>query len=198
MLVIRSDVHTAHHCLELDGAELIDSWESPARAEHVDAAVDAAVGLEVIGPDGFDRAAAEAVHDPDYVAFLSTAWDRWTDEGNTTPAAMAFGWPARRFRDIRPHNLEAQLGYYSFAADCSIAAGTWVAVAESAAIAQTATDRVLAGERVAFARCRPPMKLWSWTNTENANSLAWLSSAELITRFTTAAIRCSLMVWLRH
>ena len=107
MLVIRSAVHAAHHCLELDGATLIDSWESPERAEHVDAAIDAADGFEVIGPDGFDRAAAEAVHDPGYVAFLSSAWDRWTEEGNTAPAAMAFGWPARRFRDVRPRNLEA-------------------------------------------------------------------------------------------
>lgn len=156
MLVIRSDVHAVHHCLELDGAELIDSWESPARADHVDAAMDGAGRFEVAGPDPFDRAAAEAVHDPGYVEFLSTAWDRWTAEGNTAVAAMAFGWPARRFRDIRPRNLEAQLGYYSFAADCSIAAGTWAAVAESAAIAHSAADRVLANGGVAFARCRPP------------------------------------------
>jgi len=66
------------------------------------------------------------------------------------------GWPARRFRDVRPTHLEAQLGYYSFAADSSIAEGTWRAAAESAAIAQTATDRVLGGERAVFARCRPP------------------------------------------
>ncbi len=156
MLVIRSDVHTAHHCLELDGAALIDSWESPARAEHVDAAVDATPGFDLSPPDSFDRAAVEAVHDPGYVEFLSTAWLRWTAAGNTAPAAMAFGWPARRFRDVRPRHLEAQLGYYSFAADCSIAAGTWTAVAESAAIAHTAADRVLAGERAVFARCRPP------------------------------------------
>lgn len=69
---------------------------------------------------------------------------------------MAFGWPARRFRDVRPEHLEAQLGYYSFAADCSIAAGTWEAVADSAAIAHTAADRVLGGDGAVFARCRPP------------------------------------------
>ena len=156
VLVIRSDVHRGHHCLELDGTALIKSWESPARAEHVDAAIRAVPDVTIEEPDPFDRTAAEAVHDPGYVEFLSTAWHRWTAEGNTAPAAMAFGWPARRFRNIRPRTLEAQLGYYSFAADCSIAEGTWTAVADSAAIAHTAADRVIAGARVAFARCRPP------------------------------------------
>jgi acetoin utilization deacetylase AcuC-like enzyme len=69
---------------------------------------------------------------------------------------MAFGWPARRFRDLRPATLEAQLGYYSFAADCSISEGTWEAVRDSAAIADTAAQRALAGAPVVFARCRPP------------------------------------------
>jgi acetoin utilization deacetylase AcuC-like enzyme len=156
VLVIRSDVHAAHHCLELDGAELIQSWESPARAEHVDVAISAAENFVLEEPDPFDRSAAEAVHHPEYVDFLSTAWRRWTAEGHRAPSAMAFGWPARRFRDVRPRNLEAQLGYYSFAADCSIGAGTWPAVADSAAIAQTAADRVVGGERAVFARCRPP------------------------------------------
>lgn len=156
MLVIRSDVHAAHHCRELDGATIIDSWESPARADHVDAAIDAAVGFRVEAPDPLDRAVLDTVHDPGYVDFLAGAWDRWAASGHTAPAAMAFGWPARRFRDVRPHTLEAQLGYYSFAADCSITASTWDAAAESAAIAQTAADRVAAGARSVFARCRPP------------------------------------------
>ena len=156
MLVVRSDRHHDHHCLELDGAELVDSWESPDRATHVDTAVDGHGGFTVVGPDDFEPGAVTAVHDPDYVAFLAGAWSRWVDAGHAAPAAMAFGWPARRFRDVRPHHLEAQLGYYSFAADCSIAAGTWKAVTESAATAHTAADLVLGGERAVFARCRPP------------------------------------------
>ena len=154
MLVVRSDTHRAHHCLELDGARLIPSWESPERADHVDAAVDASTHT-VGAPGDFPAATADTVHDPAYVAFLQTAWDRWVDEGHDAPSAMAFGWPARRFRDVRPELLEAQLGYYSFAADCSIAEGTWPAVRDSAAIAATAARAVADGAPVAFARCRP-------------------------------------------
>ncbi|MEM9202215.1 MAG: histone deacetylase family protein [Actinomycetota bacterium] len=156
MLVVRSDTHQAHHCLELDGTRLISSWESPDRADHVDRAVDAAGRHHVIQPDAFPRNVVDRVHDPDYVDFLRSAWPRWVSEGNDAPAAMAFGWPARRFRDVRPVHLEAQLGYYSFAADCSIAEGTWAAVEASAAIAITAATAVATDTPVAFARCRPP------------------------------------------
>jgi acetoin utilization deacetylase AcuC-like enzyme len=156
MRIVRSDAHQAHHCLELDGTELIPSWESPSRAAHVDRAIDEAGTHRVVAPEPFAEALVAEVHDPGYLAFLASAWDRWVAEGHSTPAAMAFGWPARRFRDIRPARLEAQLGYYSFAADCSIAAGTWAAVRDSAAIATTAARRVADGDPVVFARCRPP------------------------------------------
>ena len=81
----------------------------------------------MIGPEAFGAQLANEVHDPDYVRFLAEAWHRWQAEGHRAAGAMAFGWPARRFRDVRPATLEAQLGYYSFAADCSISDGTWEA-----------------------------------------------------------------------
>jgi acetoin utilization deacetylase AcuC-like enzyme len=59
-------------------------------------------------------------------------------------------------RDIRPEGLQAQLGYYSFAADCSITADTWVAAADAARTADAAAQHVAAGAPSAFARCRPP------------------------------------------
>ncbi len=156
MLVVRSDAHRQHHCLELDGTQLIPSWESPARAEHVDTALDAIDGFSFVAPADFDRALADSVHDSEYVSFLESAWDEWQRLGHTAPAAMAIGWPARRFRDVKPRHLEAQLGYYSFAADCSIAEGTWTAATQSAAIADTAAQAVARGADATFARCRPP------------------------------------------
>ena len=156
MIVVRSETHRRHHSLELDGATIVPSWESPDRAEHVDRALDEDAAHEMIGPEAFDAQLANEVHDPDYVRFLAEAWHRWQAEGHRAAGAMAFGWPARRFRDVRPATLEAQLGYYSFAADCSISDGTWEAARDSAAIADTAAQRVLNGAPVVFARCRPP------------------------------------------
>ncbi len=164
MHIFRSVSHRDHHVLELDGGRLVDSWESPDRADIVDAACDAAgfASTTVETRLVFDRALAEQVHDPDYVAFLEGAHRRWVDEGNDTPCAMAFGWPARRFRDVVPKTLEAQLGYYSFAADCSISANTWEAITGSASAAIAAADHIsntgvsTEAAPVAFARCRPP------------------------------------------
>jgi acetoin utilization deacetylase AcuC-like enzyme len=69
---------------------------------------------------------------------------------------MGFAWPGRGFDGERPDDLIGQLGYHSFTADCSIVAGTWDAVAASAAIATTATDRLLDDGQTTFALCRPP------------------------------------------
>ena len=156
MLVVRSDDHLAHHCLELDGTRIIPSWEAPDRAQHVDSAMDAAGFSDIIDPGPFDATVASELHDADYVEFLKGAFGRWKDEGNEASAAMAFGWPTRGFRPRRPEGLEPQLGYYSFAADCSIGEHTWKAVAASASTAETAAIRVSEGAAAAFARCRPP------------------------------------------
>ncbi len=156
MIVVRSDAHRPHHVLELDHGNLIRSWDSPARADSVDRAVDASGAFEVCGPDPLDRSVVGALHSPDYLEFLETGFARWRDAGHDAECAMAFGWPARRMGQRLPTAVEAQLGYYSFAADCSIGEHTWEAALDSAALAQTAASIVADGRRAAFARCRPP------------------------------------------
>jgi acetoin utilization deacetylase AcuC-like enzyme len=56
----------------------------------------------------------------------------------------------------RPESITGRLGYYAMAAETSISAGTWEAARASADVALTAAARLLAGERGAFALCRPP------------------------------------------
>ncbi len=156
MLIVRSDVHVAHHVTELDGGVLIPSWESPERANTVAVAIgDAALG-SVVDPDPVDHEELGLLHAPDYLTFMSEAWDRWVAAGRTAPAAMGFCFPGNRTRSIVPDHIDGLLGYYSFALDCSIGPATWTAALESAAIAQTAARLVADGERSAFALCRPP------------------------------------------
>ncbi|MEM7140246.1 MAG: histone deacetylase family protein [Actinomycetota bacterium] len=154
MLVVRSDAHRLHHGAELDRGEVIDSWEHPGRAEIVDAAL-AELGWPSVEPAALDRALVERVHDPTYVGFLESAFTEWRAAGHTTDAAMAFAWPSRG-GGRRPDDIEGRLGWHSFAADCSITAGTWAAAASGAAMAHTAADLVADGAAAAFARCRPP------------------------------------------
>ncbi len=155
MLVVRSDTHRQHHSLELVRGELIPSFDSPERADLIAVAL-AGAGHEMIEPDPIDLDLVRQVHDSEYVDFLATAWDRWLQRDNPPPAAMGFTWPTRGMKPRRPDDLMGLLGYHSFAADCSIVAGTWAAVQESAAIAATAADRLLEGGETTFGLCRPP------------------------------------------
>ena len=156
MRTVASDGHRSHHSIELDRGRLVPSWEGPERADRVRAAVaDADLG-PIVEPEPLDRELLGRVHDPVYVEFLEGAWDRWVTEGYEAPGAMGIAWPGRRTGRRRPDDLLGQLGYHSFAADCSIVAGTWAAAASSAAVAQTAAQYVADGERTAFALCRPP------------------------------------------
>ncbi len=155
MLVVRSDTHRHHHSLELARGELGPSLDSPDRARLIEEALSQA-GHELIEPGQVDLGLIRRVHDPEYVDFLATAWERWVQRDNPGPAAMGFAWPARGTSPERPENLMGQLGYHSFAADCSIVHGTWSAVQASAAIATTASDRLLDSGSTTFGLCRPP------------------------------------------
>jgi acetoin utilization deacetylase AcuC-like enzyme len=57
---------------------------------------------------------------------------------------------------VRPKTIEALLGYYSFDGGASFVKGTWDAIKSSYDVALTAAGIVKAGERAAFALCRPP------------------------------------------
>ena len=101
VLVVASDAHRAHVALELDDGAMGPSIESPD-APTSSPAHSAPAGHEFIGPDAVDLALLRRVHDPDYVDFLATAWDRWVAEGKTAPAAMGFMWPTRGFPGAGP------------------------------------------------------------------------------------------------
>ena len=157
MLIVASDAHREHHCLELSRAGIVRSTEGPDRADIIDGALRAA-GHCVIEPDVLDRSLLERVHRPEYVELVEMAWSRWRRRDDPGPAAMSFTWPARGLYARRPTDLVGQLGYHSFAADTSIVAGTWTAAASAVACAVTTADRLLDGVDgdATYALCRPP------------------------------------------
>lgn len=155
MLVVASDLHREHHGLELSGGVVSASVESPDRADLILAALRAA-GHHIVEPDAADPTLLAQVHTAQYLELLESAWDRWQQLPNAGPAAMSFTWPARGMSAVRPDDLIGQLGFHSFAADCSITAGTWAAITASAAVATTAAERLLTEGATTYALCRPP------------------------------------------
>lgn len=103
----------------------------------------------------FGMAPLLAVHDADYLAFLERAWDGWQAAGRQGDV-IGYSFPVVRRRPLKFGRIDADIGAYSFDASTPIAAGTWESAYWSAQCALTALDQLKAGDRHAFALCRPP------------------------------------------
>lgn len=157
MQIVHSPAHAGHRdLLELTAGRLLPGFECPERAEIVLAEVRRRGLGPIVAPAAQSLGTARRVHDPDYVAFLSQAWERWVAAGYEGPA-LPFVWPTRGLRDdLRPEKITALLGYWSFDAGSAFVAGSWAAIEGAYASAVTAADLVAGGERAAFSLARPP------------------------------------------
>ena len=128
--------------------------EQPERAERLLAGARAA-GCEIVRPRQHGLGPIAAVHTPEYLEFLENIYPRWRRiEGasqevipNIHPLARAGRYPA---------SAVGQAGYHMADTSCPISAETWESACWSAWSAVDAADIVLAGERAAYALCRPP------------------------------------------
>lgn len=124
--------------------------EAPSRAEAI---------LTAIGPAEAPTDHGEgpilAVHDGDYVGFLKEAARLWSDAGRAGDA-HGYVWPVVGRRPITLTRIDALLGRYSFDASTPLTRHSWTSSYWSAQSALSALDAVLAGDRAAFALCRPP------------------------------------------
>ena len=104
-----------------------------------------------------DRGTApiEAVHPPDYLAFLRDAPAMWAAAGRPGEA-MPYVFPIRGRRPLNLTRIDALMGRYSFDGTTPIVAETWDSAYWNAQTALAATHAVLDGEPAAFALCRPP------------------------------------------
>jgi acetoin utilization deacetylase AcuC-like enzyme len=156
MITVYSEQHVLRHVrTELYGGQLVAPHECAERAEIVLGRVTAAGLGDIVSPGQFGLEPVLRVHDARFVDFLSGAWQEWVAAGNRGEA-IPDCWPARRMAQRCPDSIGGKLGYYAMAAETSISAGTWEAACASANVALTAAARLRAGERSAFALCRPP------------------------------------------
>jgi acetoin utilization deacetylase AcuC-like enzyme len=156
MRYVRSDEHLLHFPDgELSGGTFVRPFECPERWDYIVAALDAAGFRDVVDPLPPDRERIATVHTAPYLQFLETAWQQWTDTGYEEDALPSV-FPARHMAQVEPEHIDGKLGYYAFALETAITAGTWQAALGAAALAQTAQKLVSGGDAAAFALCRPP------------------------------------------
>ena len=124
--------------------------EVPGRAAAILAAIGGAEQPEESG-----EAPILAVHDADYVQFLKDAPALWAEAGRPGDA-MPYAFPVVGRRPLKLDRIDALMGAHAFDATTPITPATWTAAYWSTQSALAATRAVLAGERAAFALCRPP------------------------------------------
>jgi acetoin utilization deacetylase AcuC-like enzyme len=124
--------------------------EVPARAEMILRGIG---GAEEPADAGLTPIAA--VHTRAYLDFLRDAPALWRAAGRPGDA-IPYAFPVVGRRPLRLDRVDALLGLHSFDATTPITPATWNTAYWSAQTALAATQAVLAGERSAFALCRPP------------------------------------------
>ncbi|HEX8642883.1 MAG TPA: histone deacetylase family protein [Allosphingosinicella sp.] len=136
--------------VELHNGAFVPFAEHPGRVRSI---------LDAIGPTEEPKDQGEAallrVHPQAYLDFLEGAWSQWRAAGRAGDAA-GYAWPVVRRRPLALERIDARLGLYSCDASTPIAQGTFESAYWSAQTALSALEAVLAGERSAFALCRPP------------------------------------------
>jgi acetoin utilization deacetylase AcuC-like enzyme len=172
---VYSPKHGLHHPRrEVQFGIPVDTYEIPARAESIRAALAADGGFPMEDPSDHGLEPIAAVHDEGLVTYLSEAWTEWAawwaaegPRADTEPNAGApelvadsFFHPAIRegmgpASEPRGYPV-ARLGWWSFDTTTPIVAGTYEAARSSVDVALTAADLVMDGERAAYGQCRPP------------------------------------------
>ncbi|WP_230532621.1 histone deacetylase family protein [Microvirga roseola] len=141
---------------------IVEPFENPNRATTL---VDAltALGLTRTEPQDFGRDAILKVHADHYVAFLEEAYDRFMELPNHGPEVLPNVHPYQGASSAfvergmpRTTGILGRAGWYIGDMSCAIMDGTYGAAYASAQTAIAGAEAVLAGERAAFALCRPP------------------------------------------
>ena len=164
MPVVWSDSHRLHE----PGGEVYvgvrtPGTELPDRAERIRLELEAS-GSRITPAAEHPDAEALALHDPAMVEYLRTAWDDWQasglaeNPGQDRVVPYLFPHPGL----VGGHHFEpathmaARAGTFCFDTMTLIGPGTWKAARAAVDVALTAADLVIAGERAAYALCRPP------------------------------------------
>ncbi|WP_217578683.1 histone deacetylase family protein [Mesorhizobium sp. GbtcB19] len=155
MLAIFDERQLLHRPLtRIAGGELKPNPEQPERiAALLSGLEEAGIAVQPPHEHSFDTIAA--VHDRDYLAFLQTGFQAWRELPDAGPELRSSVHPSRHMSRL-PRDLLGRAGFYQADASCVLVEGTWEAARASANTAVDAMTRVLAGERSAYALCRPP------------------------------------------
>lgn len=155
MRVVTTERHRSHApSTFISRGNRIANPETPERAAILRQAVDTA-GHTVIDAADHGLSPVEAVHAPDYLDFLRSAWDEWSALPDHAPEILPNVHPGRNMA-IHPTHIVGKAGHYQTDTACPIGPGTWEGAVASAQAAITTAALVQSDGTPAYALCRPP------------------------------------------
>ncbi len=176
MKIVYTDQHQQHDPQQfMVRGRLQRSNEQPQRAYLLQAAAKAA-GHSVVAPEDHGGGPRAAIHTPQYLHFLETAWERWQQLPDASDEVMPNVYPFPGQPATYPDHLVGQAGYHMGDNACSIGRHTWHAAVHSAHVATHAAELVMAGERAVYALCRPP---GHHAYPDRANGFCYLNNAAI-------------------
>ena len=156
MKLVHAPEHRGHdpRFFLVRGRPALRSAEQPERADMLLAGA-RRLGLDCVEPADHGHFPRAAVHDPRYLAFLATAWERWQALPDAGPEVVANIHPVGPPGGY-PEAIVGQAGLHMADTACPIGPQTWHAACAAANSAAHAAALVMEGERAAYALCRPP------------------------------------------
>jgi acetoin utilization deacetylase AcuC-like enzyme len=164
MPVLWSDRHRLHE----PGGEVwvgvrTPGTEIPERAERIRAELERR-GARIVPADEHPNDVALRLHDPALTGYLASAWDEWeaagltADPGQDRVVPYLFAHPGLlgELQPAIPAAASARAGRFAYDTMTLIGPGTWDAARAAVDVAVSAAVAVRAGERAAYALCRPP------------------------------------------
>ncbi|MFC5315169.1 histone deacetylase family protein [Azospirillum rugosum] len=113
-------------------------------------------GHSIHEPEDFGVSCIAKVHTAEYIAFLETAYDRWSALADASSEVVPNVHPRRPGRGY-PRSIVGRAGYHLYDLACPITPDTWTSALWGAHSATSAALQVRdGGERSAYAICRPP------------------------------------------
>ena len=161
MLVAYSEKHALHRpATEVVLGVPAPNLETPQRIEAIRRSLAEDGSFVLIEPTDHGIAPVTPIHDPGLIRFLEEAWRDWSAAGHGNEVLPdTFLHPAiREGMEVlpEPSSPRGRAGYWSFETMTPVMEGTYEAARAAVDVALTAGDAVLAGERAAYALCRPP------------------------------------------
>ena len=138
-------------------------------------------GHQIVAPA--DHGARAAVHTPQYLRFLETAYARWRELPDASEEVVANVHPFPGQPCTYPEHIVGLAGYHMGDTACPIGAGTWEAAAWSAHCATTRPSWCWTAS-ARPTRCRPP---GHHAYVDRANGFCYLNNAAIAAQHLRAA-----------